>query len=356
MFLFLKTTMPTSEVSEVNSYCYTHHTSKRARYDDNKNNYASSSSSSSKFKGVVQQQNGHWGAQIYANHQRIWLGTFKTEEEAAMAYDSATVKLRNGDSQRNFPLTDLTVQEPDFQNHYTTEAVLNMIKDGSYSSYFLNYLERKRKQKQNDEKGEDENAGSHTNTNNGGVLWRLLFQKELTPSDVGKLNRLVIPKKYAIKYFPKVSGNNEEEGSAIKNMRLNFYDRWMRVWKFRYCYWSSSQSFVFTRGWNKFVKEKVLRPKDVIIFYMCESTRMGQEGQPIYVIDIKRMNGDNNDEGNQTENVVEGVGVGVGVDHGNRKLDFSQIIDIGGSSSEEDEVPMSRNGRKCVKLFGVDIS
>ncbi|KAJ6325922.1 hypothetical protein OIU78_013085 [Salix suchowensis] len=73
-----------------------------------------------KFKGIVPQKNGHWGAQIYANHQRIWLGTFKTEKEAAMAYDSAAIKLRSTDLHRNFPWNDHNVQEPSFQNQYST--------------------------------------------------------------------------------------------------------------------------------------------------------------------------------------------------------------------------------------------
>ncbi|XP_060959469.1 ethylene-responsive transcription factor CRF2-like [Cannabis sativa] len=94
--------------------------------DDN-NNVMNIGSPLGKFKGVVPQQNGNWGAQIYANHQRIWLGTFKSEKAAAMAYDSATIKLQNGDINRNFPWTNITLHEPDFQSHYTVEAVLNMM-------------------------------------------------------------------------------------------------------------------------------------------------------------------------------------------------------------------------------------
>jgi hypothetical protein len=56
------------------------------------------------------------------------------------AYDSAAIKLRNGDSHRNFPWTDQTAQEPNFQNNYNTEAVLNMIRDGSYPSKFSAFL------------------------------------------------------------------------------------------------------------------------------------------------------------------------------------------------------------------------
>ncbi|KZV44085.1 hypothetical protein F511_10756 [Dorcoceras hygrometricum] len=211
-----------------------------------------------RFKGVVPQQNGHWGAQIYANHHRIWLGTFKSEIEAAMAYDTAAIKLRSGDSHRNFPWTGLSVQEPKFQSHFSTDAVLNMIRDGSYRSKFAEFLRTQKGELELGLNGDGDGQFSCT----------LLFEKELTPSDVGKLNRLVIPKRYAVKHFPSVPDSSEKD--SWDEVQLEFYDRQMRLWKFRYCYWKSSQSFVFTRGWNRFVKDKCLRANDTISFYMYE--------------------------------------------------------------------------------------
>lgn len=99
--------------------------------------------SGSRFKGVVGQHNGHWGAQIYTNQQRIWLGTFKSETEAAMAYDSAAIRLRSQDSHRNLPWTNSTVQEPNFQRQFSTEDILRMIKEGSYPTKFDEYLKEK---------------------------------------------------------------------------------------------------------------------------------------------------------------------------------------------------------------------
>ncbi|KAG2250582.1 hypothetical protein Bca52824_080718 [Brassica carinata] len=164
-----------------------------------------------KYKGVVQHQNGHWGAQIYVDHKRIWLGTFRSAAEAAMGYDSASIKLRSFDanSHRNFPWSDLTVHEPVFQKRYTTEAVLNMIKDGSYQREFKEFLKNR-------------------------------SQKELTASDVGKLNRLVIPKKYAVKYLPFLSDDQteREEGEIVEDVEVVFYDREMKQWKFR---WSEQE-------------------------------------------------------------------------------------------------------------------
>ncbi|CAA0832682.1 AP2/ERF and B3 domain-containing transcription factor [Striga hermonthica] len=237
-----------------------------------------------KLKGVVPQPNGHWGAQIYANHERIWLGTFGSQVDAAMAYDSASIKLRSGDSHKNFPLSDTTsLLETKFQMLFTTNAVLGMIRDGSYPSKFADFSKH-----QSQNRKADHDPFSCT----------LLFQKELTPSDVGKLNRLVIPKRYAVLHFPSVpdSQNTDE-------VQLEFYDRKMRLWKFRYCYWKSSQSFVFTRGWNRFVREKGLRPNDTIAFYMC-NTRFGQSFLVIDVVWKKSGLGD----GNEDHNVKVGDG------------------------------------------------
>lgn len=87
-----------------------------------------------------------------------------------------------------------------------------------------------------------------------------MFEKPLTPSDVGKLNRLVIPKQHAEKYFP-LSGDSVDKG-----LLLSFEDESGRYWKFRYSYWNSSQSYVLTKGWSRYVKEKQLDAGDVVLF------------------------------------------------------------------------------------------
>ncbi|KAG6500234.1 B3 domain-containing protein Os03g0120900-like [Zingiber officinale] len=87
-----------------------------------------------------------------------------------------------------------------------------------------------------------------------------MFDKVVTPSDVGKLNRLVIPKQHAEKYFPLNPASNE------KGMLLSFDDRTGKSWRFRYSYWNSSQSYVMTKGWSRFVKEKRLDAGDVVSF------------------------------------------------------------------------------------------
>ncbi|MQM20943.1 hypothetical protein Taro_053973 [Colocasia esculenta] len=87
-----------------------------------------------------------------------------------------------------------------------------------------------------------------------------MFDKVVTPSDVGKLNRLVIPKQHAEKYFPLDASSNE------KGLLLNFEDRTGKQWRFRYSYWNSSQSYVMTKGWSRFVKDKRLDAGDTVSF------------------------------------------------------------------------------------------
>lgn len=263
-----------------------------------------------KFKGVVQQKNGHWGAQIYGNQRRIWLGTFKTEEEAAMAYDSAAIRVRKGDSYRNLPWNnDLTLadQEPKFQSQFNTETLLNMIKDGSYFSKFADYLRISTEKPTNLEQYMD----TTTYADCGGskaFFCKKLFHKFLTPSDVSKLNRLVIPKKFAQLYFPRISNNDDAADGRVGDMEMMFFDKAMKSWKFKYLYWKSSQSYVFTRGWNRFVKAKGLKAKDKVIFSLCKcSGRLCRRGGgggsgrqhpilPLNMIDVVRHRDQNGDE------------------------------------------------------------
>ncbi|CAI0428145.1 unnamed protein product [Linum tenue] len=105
-----------------------------------------------------------------------------------------------------------------------------------------------------------------------------MFDKVVTPSDVGKLNRLVIPKQHAEKYFPLDSSSNE------KGLLLNFEDRHGKPWRFRYSYWNSSQSYVMTKGWSRFVKEKKLDAGDIVSF----QRGVGEAGKHRLYIDWRR--------------------------------------------------------------------
>ncbi|KAG6527593.1 hypothetical protein ZIOFF_009716 [Zingiber officinale] len=114
-----------------------------------------------------------------------------------------------------------------------------------------------------------------------GVDKEAMFDKVVTPSDVGKLNRLVIPKQHAEKYFPLGGGAGGRNPSGVM---LAFEDRNGQSWCFRYCYWGSSQSYVMTKGWSRFVKEKRLDAGDAIAF----GRGVGEPSRDRLYIDWKR--------------------------------------------------------------------
>lgn len=217
---------------------------------------------SSQYKGVVPQPNGRWGAQIYEKHRRVWLGTFEKEVDAAKAYDVAAQRFRGRDAVTNFNPLSFTGDdvETHFLNSRSKTEIVDMLRKHTYDEE-LHHCKRNFTDnggnpncvKPNDDVFGDRNGGTKAREN--------LFEKVVTPSDVGKLNRLVIPKQHAEKHFPL------QVDSACKGMLLNFEDAQGKIWRFRYSYWNSSQSYVLTKGWSRFVKEKGLNAGDIVSFH-----------------------------------------------------------------------------------------
>ncbi|KAJ8564720.1 hypothetical protein K7X08_001180 [Anisodus acutangulus] len=228
---------------------------------------------SSKFKGVVPQPNGRWGAQIYEKHQRVWLGTFNGEEEAAKAYDISAQRFRGRDAVTNFkPLFDNCKEEEieiSFLNSRSKAEIVDMLRKHTYSDE----LEHAKKVYTNTFEKNDGATFSFDNEKVAKRARELLFEKAVTPSDVGKLNRFVIPKQHAERYFPL--GVN---GGVL----LNLEDMNGKVWRFRYSYWNSSQSYVLTKGWSRFVKEKKLKAGDIVSFE--RSTGVGVDDTKLYIV------------------------------------------------------------------------
>eukprot|EP00253_Pinus_taeda_P029680 PITA_29680 len=211
---------------------------------------------SSQYKGLVLQPNGRWGAQIYEKHKRVWLGAFNREEDAARAYDRAARKFRGPDAITNFNFPE-SHPEAVFLRGHSKYEIVDMLRKHTY-----------------DEELDQNKSCSHINPevarSNHLEPREHLFDKTVTPSDVGKLNRLVIPKQHAEKYFPLDVASG---GSKGKGVLLSFEDGTDKTWRFRYSYWHSSQSYVLNKGWSCYVKEKRLQAGDIVTFERGSSSR-----------------------------------------------------------------------------------
>ncbi|KAM3689595.1 hypothetical protein ACB094_09G057300 [Castanea mollissima] len=196
-----------------------HHQQQSTFMDPNQNPFSSSSSL---------KPNLSWNPQLYHHqHHQTWLDSQNSQDPM----------FRNPNTPFNFNLNDENDNDEDLDDQNPTSQPQEF---------------EQQQQQQPDDHQENEEAAAQQKEH--------MFEKPLTPSDVGKLNRLVIPKQHAEKYFP-LGGDSSDKG-----LLLSFEDESGKCWRFRYSYWNSSQSYVLTKGWSRYVKEKRLDAGDVVLF------------------------------------------------------------------------------------------
>ncbi|XP_022738383.1 AP2/ERF and B3 domain-containing transcription factor At1g51120-like [Durio zibethinus] len=238
----------------------------------------SSDRKSARFRGVHPLNNRKWGARISIKYKAYWLGTYQMEEEAAIAYDRAALKLQRNESPLNFPWKIYTTQEKLFQSWYSIQEILTMIRDKTYSSTFTSFLARQSLASRSI-------AGGQINAK--GTSYQLLFHKKLTQTDVIHIKGFHIPRDYALQYLPSLGNSSDGGQMGSGSIDLTFYDKYCRSWSFRYSYCSSTKTFLFTRGWRSFVAMNNLNPGDTIMFYGCEHVEAGQKRKS-YMLDVHR--------------------------------------------------------------------
>jgi hypothetical protein len=206
---------------------------------------------------------------------------------------------------------------------------------------------------------------SHSHSH-GGSRRERMFEKVVTPSDVGKLNRLVVPKQFAERHLPLRGAAARSRGTV-----LCFHDARggtsPAAWWFRYSYWSSSQSYVMTKGWNRYVRDKRLAPGDTVtfcrdgarLFIDCRRRRSSRTGElgavPPAVVESAAMLAVPPTTGHHQQQ-KQGLVIFSGQhQHQHQQAEEAvAVVEAAAAEAEDDEEAQRRRGR-WLRLFGVNL-
>ncbi|XP_021304886.1 B3 domain-containing protein Os06g0107800-like [Sorghum bicolor] len=191
-----------------------------------------------------------------------------------------------------------------------------------------------------------------------------MFEKVVTPSDVGKLNRLVVPKQFAERHLPLRGAAARSRGTV-----LCFHDArgGGTAWRFRYSYWSSSQSYVMTKGWNRYVRDKRLAAGDTVtfcrdgarLFIDCRrrqrSSRTGEQAAAVphaVVVPAAILAVSPTTAGHQQQK--QGLVIFSGQHQRQQVEEAVAVVEAAAEAEEDDEEAGRRRGR-WLRLFGVNL-
>jgi len=201
---------------------------------------------------------------------------------------------------------------------------------------------------------------SHSHSSSSSRRERM-FEKVVTPSDVGKLNRLVVPKQFAERHLPLRGAAARSRGTV-----LCFHDARggpsPAAWRFRYSYWSSSQSYVMTKGWNRYVRDKRLAAGDTVtfcrdgtrLFIDCQRrwTRAVEQGAvPAVVVPTILAVPPTTRHQQQPQSLVVLPAAG---NHQHQQAEKVVAVEEAEAAAEEEEEARRHRGR-WLRLFGVNL-